>query len=185
MLIQNNKDTSEPLAKQKGKKKRRQMKKKSKKGITTKYRSKSGRPTHTNANIKTDVFDPTKYGDLKDLKHTISMELKGSDIIKPNKEGLKKFEEMQKWFNNQAYQRENHKEACSKLGIPNTQHPRLRSMIRSLVFKFWQPVAIMQLLEIKAKDYLQGAILADSVGLRKTWECIRFLLKVSKRHLYR
>jgi hypothetical protein len=79
------------------------MKKKSKKGITTKYRSKSGQPTYINANIKTNIFDLTKYGDLKDLKHIISMELEGSNIIKPNKEGLKKFEEMQKWFNNQVY----------------------------------------------------------------------------------
>jgi hypothetical protein len=80
------------------------MKKKSKKGIITKYRSKSGRLTHADADIKTNVFDLTKYGNLKDLKHVISMELKGSNIIKPNKEGLKKFEEIQKWFNNQAYQ---------------------------------------------------------------------------------
>jgi hypothetical protein len=79
------------------------MKKKSKKGIITKYRSKSGQLIHINANIKTDIFDPTKYSNLKDLKHVISMELKGSNIIKPNKEGLKKFEEIQKWFNNQAY----------------------------------------------------------------------------------
>jgi hypothetical protein len=104
MLIQNDEDTLEPLAKQKGKKKRCQMKKKSKKGITTKYRSKSGQPTYADTDIKTDVFDPTKYGDLEDLEHIISMELKGSDIIKPDKEGLKKFEEMQKWFNNQVYQ---------------------------------------------------------------------------------
>jgi hypothetical protein len=70
------------------------MKKKSKKGITTKYRSKSGQPTYANANIETNIFNLTKYGDLKDLKHVISMELKGSNIIKPNKEGLKKFEEI-------------------------------------------------------------------------------------------
>jgi hypothetical protein len=31
------------------------------------------------------------------------MELKASNVLKPNKEGLKKFEEMQKWFDNQAY----------------------------------------------------------------------------------
>jgi hypothetical protein len=80
------------------------MKKKSKKGIITKYRSKSGQLTHTDADIETNVFDLTKYDDLKDLKHVISMELEGSNIIKPNKEGLKKFEEIQKWFDNQAYQ---------------------------------------------------------------------------------
>jgi hypothetical protein len=79
------------------------MKKKSKKGITTKYRSKSRWPTHTDADIKTDIFDLTKYGDFEDLKHIISMELKGSNIIKPDKEGLKKFKEMQKWFDNQVY----------------------------------------------------------------------------------
>jgi hypothetical protein len=100
MSTQNDEDTSEPPAKQKGKKKRRQIKKKSKKGITTKYRSKSGRPTHADANIETDVFDLTKYGNLEDFEHIISIELKGSNIIKPDKEGLKKFEEMQKWFNN-------------------------------------------------------------------------------------
>jgi hypothetical protein len=94
ILTQNNEDTLEPPAKQKGKKKRHQMKKKSKKGITTKYRSKSGQLTHTNANIETNVFDLTKYGNLKDFEYIISIELKGSNIIKPDKEGLKKFKEM-------------------------------------------------------------------------------------------
>ena len=37
---------------------------------------------------------------MEDLKHIISIELKASDILKPNKEGLKKFKEIQKWFNN-------------------------------------------------------------------------------------
>ncbi|KAE8384118.1 hypothetical protein BDV23DRAFT_167474 [Aspergillus alliaceus] len=36
-----------------------------------------------------------------------------------------------------------------------------------------------ELLEFKFKSYLKGSILADSVGLGKTWETIAFMLKVS------
>ena len=57
---------------------------------------------------------------------------------------------------------------CSKLRILNPEHLRLYLIIKNLVFKFWQPVAIIQLLEIKEKDYLWDIILADLMGLKKT-----------------
>lgn len=43
-------------------------------------------------------------------------------------------------------------------------------MNRGALLQFWQPTAIAELLEIRAKDKLRGAVLGDTVGLGKKWE---------------
>ncbi|KAA8642563.1 uncharacterized protein ATNIH1004_011508 [Aspergillus tanneri] len=50
-------------------------------------------------------------------------------------------------------------------------------MVRSAVLEFWQPVAVWGLAQFRANANIRGAILADAVGLGKTWETIAFMLK--------
>ncbi|KAI9931086.1 hypothetical protein MW887_010743 [Aspergillus wentii] len=47
------------------------------------------------------------------------------------------------------------------------------------LLKFWQPVAIAAIIEIRDKTYLSGAVLGDPVGLGKTWEAVGVILHVS------
>jgi hypothetical protein len=45
--------------------------------------------------------------------------------------------------------------------------------------KFWQPVAIWRIAEIRSDTNISGAILADGFGLGKTWIITGYLLHIS------
>ncbi|RAL01276.1 putative DNA repair helicase rad5,16 [Aspergillus ibericus CBS 121593] len=130
-----------------------------------------------------DIYDPLKYVETADLEASMAAEadtseFASSDTIIPTEESLKFFREQQGFLDNLDYQREDHKLACQVLRIENPRVPRMRSMNRSAVLKFWQPVAIARILEIRQIPFLRGAILGDSVGLGKTWETIAIMLKI-------
>ncbi|EEQ31909.1 hypothetical protein McanMca71_007218 [Microsporum canis] len=84
---------------------------------------------------------------------------------------IKQYREQEKWIDNQDLQRQGHGEACSALGIPNPDIPRLPGMPVSAKFEFWQPLAVKALKEFE-EGYLRGGILADEVGIGKTFEAI-------------
>ncbi|KAK2865298.1 hypothetical protein FQN49_003714 [Arthroderma sp. PD_2] len=86
-------------------------------------------------------------------------------------EDIQKYREQEKWIDNQELQRQGHGEACEALGIPNPGIPRLPGMPISAKFEFWQPLAVKALKEFE-KGYLRGGILADEVGIGKTFEAI-------------
>ncbi|OJI83166.1 hypothetical protein ASPTUDRAFT_31185 [Aspergillus tubingensis CBS 134.48] len=75
----------------------------------------------------------------------------------------------------QEYQCDNEDEACANLGIKK-ENLRLRSTIRGIALMFGQPVCINRIMEIVTLDLVLGAIIADVVGVRKTWEAVGFLL---------
>ncbi|PYH75137.1 uncharacterized protein BO88DRAFT_328807, partial [Aspergillus vadensis CBS 113365] len=77
----------------------------------------------------------------------------------------------------QEYQCDNEDEACANLGIKK-ENPRLGGMIRGTALMFWQPVCINRIMEIMALGLVLGAIIADVVGVGKTWEAVGFLLHV-------
>ncbi|KAF3480369.1 uncharacterized protein GIQ15_05716 [Arthroderma uncinatum] len=81
------------------------------------------------------------------------------------------YREQEKWLDNQDLQRQGHDEACKVLGIPNPSIPRLPGMPVSAKFEFWQPLAVKALKEFE-RGYLRGGILADEVGIGKTFEAI-------------
>lgn len=91
-----------------------------------------------------------------------------------------KYREQVNWLNNVEYQRDNHYQACQRLGITNPARPRLEGMYESVMLKFWQPIAAAALLEFE-NGPLHGGILADDVGLGKTYEVLAFLQYVSFR----
>ncbi|KAE8164621.1 SNF2 family N-terminal domain-containing protein [Aspergillus tamarii] len=128
--------------------------------------------------LKTDVFESVKYQDAEEYDADRIAEAMSSDIMQPTQIGLTVFEAQRDWFNNRDFQREDHDMACSMLGIENTKVCRIRGMRRSACLKFWQPVIVWALFEMRFKAYLKGCILADSVGLGKTWEALAFILKI-------
>ncbi|KAE8133508.1 P-loop containing nucleoside triphosphate hydrolase protein [Aspergillus pseudotamarii] len=120
-------------------------------------------------NSQIDQFDPIKMAATADIEASMAAEIDASDfqsstLIIPTEESLERFEQHRKILDNHEYQINNHEEACQILKIANPRTPRMRSMNRSVVLKFWQPV--------------RGAILGDSVGLGKTWMAIGVMLKI-------
>ncbi|KKA16159.1 hypothetical protein T310_10261 [Rasamsonia emersonii CBS 393.64] len=81
------------------------------------------------------------------------------------------------WFDNELYQRENETEACQYLGIDNPDRQKVRCMHHCRLH-FWQPVAIHAMCQFANDLLLSGCLLADGVGLGKTWTTIAFLLTV-------
>ncbi|EZF35706.1 hypothetical protein H109_04009 [Trichophyton interdigitale MR816] len=95
----------------------------------------------------------------------------GLILCEPTKEDLQRYREQEKWIDNKDLQRQGHPEACRALGIPNPDIPRLPGMLVSAKFEFWQPLAIKAIKEFE-EGYLRGGILADDVGIGKTFEAI-------------
>ncbi|KAB8226196.1 P-loop containing nucleoside triphosphate hydrolase protein [Aspergillus novoparasiticus] len=120
-------------------------------------------------NSQVDHFDPIKIAATADLEASMAAEIDTSDfesstLIIPTEESLERFEQHQKMLDNYEYQKKQ-----SRRGL---------SMNQSVVLKFWQPVAIARLLDIRANTKVRGAILGDSVGLGKTWVAIAVMLKI-------
>ena len=99
-----------------------------------------------------------------------------------SEEAAEDFQDQQRYFDNTDYQREDLRESCELLGIPwagkQTVY-RMDGMSLSQTLKFWQPPAIKALIEWGFADWTRGCILADDVGLGKTWTVICYLLYVS------
>lgn len=137
----------------------------------------------SDADKQMNVFDASKYQTNDDIPNAItgdSISSASGTTIRPTIDSLIQRQERQKWLENLSYQRENHEQACQTLEIPNTALPRIKGVSRSVLLKFWQPVAIAALLQMYQKPCLRGAILADAMGLGKTWETIGFVLRVSR-----
>lgn len=100
-------------------------------------------------------------------------------LIKPTEEAVRSFTKLQQLMDNNIYQRENHLQACFKLGITNPKRPKLPVMLLNSKLHFWQPVAVNAIREFTENDHIQGGILANELGLRKSWVIIGYLLAVS------
>ncbi|KAL4744246.1 hypothetical protein BDW72DRAFT_188978, partial [Aspergillus terricola var. indicus] len=98
------------------------------------------------------------------------------ELIKPDKAAIARAQEQQDWLDNPELQRENHEEACAALGIDDLDRPKLKGMRISAVLRFWQLVAINMIREFVENLYLSSAILANSIGLGKTWTTVGYLL---------
>jgi SNF2 family DNA or RNA helicase len=123
------------------------------------------------------IFDDTKYLDIEGLDHSEAM-AGDTAFVNPTEKSVENFELQQEWFDNTAYQREDHADACLKLGCDNPDVPRIPGMRVAQKLKFWQPVAVKALLDFEDSGLLRGAILADGVGLGKTWTSLAYLLTV-------
>ena len=91
---------------------------------------------------------------------------------------MDQFAEVEPMLNNTNHQREDNIETCQLLKRDNTEQPRIPGMSRSITLTFWQPVAIRVFLVI-LNSGLKAAVLAEMVGLRKTFIILGVLLHVS------
>ena len=93
------------------------------------------------------------------------------------------FDRQQQFFDNVAFQREDTEDACKLLKIPwhgeNDTIFRMPGMSLATQLTFWQPVAIKFIIDATLNDNLRGCVLADVMGLGKTWVTIGLLLWVS------
>ncbi|KAM5448074.1 hypothetical protein MaudCBS49596_005660, partial [Microsporum audouinii] len=135
-------------------------------------------PTSQQPSQGTQAFDNTQYLTAESIDWQLEMASDSQTpiTIMPTDHSIKQFEVQQQWLDNLNYQRENVKEACRFLNIPVMTIPRMWGMRSGFTFKFWQPVAIWALWRFRMDKHLNGAILADLVGLGKTWVVIGYLL---------
>jgi hypothetical protein len=133
--------------------------------------------------VDTNVFNPEEYHaeELVEsvVASTIDITAERGQIQKVTASTVRAIEVQRQWLDNIDYQREDHIRACQLLNIADETIPRMKSMLRSLTLKFWQPVCIAALIDMMEIDFMKGAILSDSVGLGKTWEALGVILHVS------
>ena len=86
-------------------------------------------------------------------------------------------------FDNVIYQRENLTQVCNALKIPSLEILRMSEMILSQRFHYWQPIEIQTVRDFENKKRTRAVILADMIGLGKTWIMVDWLLSVSQIHL--
>ena len=92
-------------------------------------------------------------------------------------------DEQQTWMDNVKFQREDLQAAYELLSIPcdgdNTIF-RTNDMSLSTKMEFWQPVAVKAIDDFVAQEpALGGCVLADMMGIGKTWVVICYLMLVS------
>ena len=111
----------------------------------------------------------------------LTRDLEGDLILIPEfTEPMREFHERQQtWLDNPSFQREDLEDACKVLSIPWEGEQtifRTPHMSLSTRLEFWQLVAVKALIDFTAQEpVLGGCILADMMGLRKTWMIICFL----------
>ncbi|PYI32049.1 hypothetical protein BP00DRAFT_342443, partial [Aspergillus indologenus CBS 114.80] len=74
----------------------------------------------------------------------------------------------------------NHSEACQNLNIENEEYPQIPEMRPKAILKEWQPVAVDRLNQIRQNGLTRGAILADAVGLGKSWEALALMMHIAR-----
>ena len=91
-------------------------------------------------------------------------------------------DQQQTWLDNPLFQREDLEDACKVLSIPWEGEKtifRAPHMSLSTQLEIWQPVAVKAIIDFTTQEpALGGCILADMMGLGKTWVTICFLLWV-------
>ena len=91
-------------------------------------------------------------------------------------------DQQQTWMDNVLFQREDLEAACELLSIPwNGENTifRTNQMSLSTKMEFWQPVAVKAIADfVDQEPALGGCVLADMMGIGKTWVVICFLMLV-------
>lgn len=85
------------------------------------------------------------------------------------------YREQAQWLDNKEYQRDDHRGACTRLGIENPDRPRIDGLYPAQTFEFYQPTAIDALVTFENSE-IRGGLLADDMGIGKTVEVIGLML---------
>ncbi|KAI4675893.1 uncharacterized protein J4E84_009868 [Alternaria hordeiaustralica] len=90
-------------------------------------------------------------------------------------EEIQAYREQTKWTDNPAYQRQNHEEACDRLGIPNPEKPRMEGFMKHIFLDAHQPTGINAMVDFE-EGCVNGGLCAEDCGLGKTLETLGLLL---------
>jgi SNF2 family DNA or RNA helicase len=127
-----------------------------------------------------EVYDESE--DWHDVLETNAAE-KRFEIRKPSQMERSQKEEIERWFDNPAYQPLNYLEACQQLHISNLMKPCIPGMSRSLELRSWQVTGISALIRFRMSESIRACVLADATGLGKTFQVLGYFLYVSYRRL--
>ncbi|KAL8882511.1 MAG: hypothetical protein Q9198_000508 [Flavoplaca austrocitrina] len=139
-----------------------------------------------------DIFRPSDYASdnvkisaegLAYLNEIAQADTTEVTLVTPTAATAERYKLQRSFMENEDFQRENHVEACQKLGIENPLRPQLKSMSRQTKFEFWQPVGLQAIIDFEDGKWLRGAILADSMGLGKTFIAASYILRRHEQRL--
>jgi SNF2 family DNA or RNA helicase len=100
-------------------------------------------------------------------------------VIVPDETAQIALAEVDKALDNTKLQREDLAKAKATFGIPDDADKlNVPGMRTSIAATHWQLLAADAMVDAFNDDRITGLLLADDVGLGKTWSCISFLLKV-------
>ena len=92
------------------------------------------------------------------------------------------YDESQRRLDNPSYQRQDLEQSCRELEIPWDESDtvfRMPGMSLSQQMQFWQPRAVHAIAQFEWNPLLRGCILADVMGIGKTWIKVCYILYVS------
>jgi hypothetical protein len=107
------------------------------------------------------------------------------DIVcmgQPTEMDLENLAALSKLMNNAKYQRDNIKESMQNLRIKDRRKPRLFRQSLSTPLRWWQLVGINAIVDARKQGKMRGMMLADIVGLGKTFQLAGYMLHVSSYH---
>lgn len=90
-------------------------------------------------------------------------------------EEVDEYRKQTSWLDNPLYQRQDHEDACSFLGIEDPDHPRIDGLRAPFELEFYQPTAIKAMVDFENSKTHSG-LLGDDPGLGKTLEMLGLLL---------
>jgi hypothetical protein len=113
-------------------------------------------------------------------------DLDGADDIvcmgQPTVKDLESLAKLSKLMDNPKYQRDNIKESMRNLRIKDRRKPRLFRQSLSTPLRWWQLVGINAIVDARKHGKMRGMMLADIVGLGKTFQLAGYMLHVSRYH---
>ena len=92
------------------------------------------------------------------------------------------FDAQQQYLDSESFQRDDVEDSCFLLGIPWYEEEtiyRIQGMALSQQMRHWQVPAVKALYDFSQNPNIKGCILADVMGLGKTWVVVVYLLWVS------
>jgi hypothetical protein len=106
-------------------------------------------------------------------------------IQEPSAAEKRQKEEIERWFDNPAYQPMDFADACRLLDIDDPLYPRVHGQSFSVFLSPWQVTGIVQMVRFQMDETIRSCVLADATGLGKTFQILGHFLYVSTGSLRR
>jgi SNF2 family DNA or RNA helicase len=106
-------------------------------------------------------------------------------IQEPSAAEKRQKEEIERWFDNPAYQPMDFADACRLLDIDDPLYPRVHGQSFLVFLSPWQVTGIVQMVRFQMDETIRSCVLADATGLGKTFQILGHFLYVSTGSLRR